>query len=139
MTPWRSGFFLSATTYFFATVSSDFIAAWRCLFLALALWLRYLNKPSVARWIAACAALGATYFTHLLAFLFAGLIVGLYSLTRPRMKEWLASAGLFVPFLACYFIFSRVVEKQVGGAVFRPWDDKLDAFWLIHRRAIPIS
>ena len=124
-------FLLASHNVFFRYGFIGFYCSLAFLFLALALWLRYLNKPSVARWIAACAALAATYFTHLLAFIFAGLIVGLYSLTRPRIKEWIASAGLFVPWLACYFIFSRVVEKQVGGAVFRPWGDKLDAFWLI--------
>jgi hypothetical protein len=124
-------FLLISHNVFFRWGFIGFYCSLAFLFLALALWLRYLNSPSATRWIAACAAIGATYFTHLIAFLFAGLIVGLYSLTRPRMKEWLASAGLFAPYLACYFIFSRVVEKQVGGAVFRPWDDKLDAFWLI--------
>jgi len=124
-------FLLATHNIFFRYGFIGFYCSLAFMFLALGLWLRFLNKPSAARWIAACAALAATYFTHLLAFIFAGLIVGLYSLTRPRVKEWLASAGLFVPWLACYFIFSRVVEKQVGGAVFRTWSEKLEAFWLI--------
>lgn len=124
-------FLLASHNVFFRYGFIGFYCSLAVMFLALGLWLRYLNKPSAARWIAACLALAVTYFTHLLAFIFAGLIVGLYSLTRPCMKEWLASAGLFVPWLACYFIFSRVVERQSHGAVFRAWDDKLDAFWLI--------
>src|SRR5882724_6695364 len=124
-------FLLVSHNVFFRYGFIGFYCGLAVMFLALGLWLRYLNRPSAARWIAACVALAGTYFTHLLAFIFAGLIVGLYSLTRPRIKEWIASAGLFVPWLACYFIFSRVVERQSHGAVFRAWDDKLDAFWLI--------
>jgi len=124
-------FLLASHNIFFRYGFIGFYCSLAFMFLTLGLWLRFLKKPSAALWIAACAALAATYFTHLLAFIFTGLIVGLYSLTRPRVKEWFASTALFVPWLACYFIFSRVVEKQAGGAVFRPWDDKLDAFWLI--------
>lgn len=124
-------FLLVSHNVFFRYGFIGFYCSLAFLFLALGLWLRYLNKPSGARWIAACVALGAAYFTHLLAFLFAGLIVGLYSLTLPRIKEWLASGALFVPYLVCYFIFSRVIEKQASNVVFRSWDDKLDAFWLI--------
>jgi hypothetical protein len=124
-------FLLASHNIFFRYGFVGFYCSLAFMFLALGLWLRFLKQPSAMRWIAACAALAATYFTHLLAFIFAGLIVGLYSLTRPRMKEWLASAGLFVPCLTCYFIFSRVVERQSHGAVFRAWDDKFDAFWLI--------
>jgi len=124
-------FLLASHNIFFRYGFIGFYCSLAFMFLALGLWLRYLKQPSATRWIVACAALTATYFTHLLAFIFAGLIVGLYSLTRPRMKEWLASAVLFVPCLALYFIFSRVIEKQAATVVFRTWDDKLDAFWLI--------
>jgi len=98
-------FLLTSHNIFFLYGFIGFYCSLTVMFFALGMWLRYLNKPSTARWIAACLALAVTYFTHLLAFIFAGLIVGLYSLTRPRMKEWLASAGLFVPWLACYFVF----------------------------------
>jgi hypothetical protein len=124
-------FLLASHNIFFRYGFIGFYCSLAFMFLALGLWLRFLKQPLAMRWIAACAALAVTYFTHLLAFIFAGLIVGFYSLTRPRLKEWLASAGLFVPCLICYFIFSRVVERQSHGAVFRAWDDKLDAFWLI--------
>jgi hypothetical protein len=124
-------FLLASHNIFFRYGFIGFYCSLACMFFALGLWLRYLKQPSAARWIAACAALAAAYFTHLLGFIFAGVIVGIYSLTRPRMKEWIASAGMFVPWIACYFSFSRIVERQTHGAVFRTWDDKLDAFWLI--------
>jgi hypothetical protein len=124
-------FLLISHNVFFRYGFIGFYCGLAFMFFALGLWLRFLNHPSTARWITACAALAATYFTHLLAFIFMGLIVGIYSLTRPRMKEWLTSAGLFVPWLACYFIFSRVVERQSSGAVFGTWDDKVDSLWHI--------
>src|ERR1039457_2943877 len=124
-------FLLASHNIFFRYGFMGFYCSLSFMFLALGLWLRFLKQPSAARWTGACMALAATYFTHLLAFIFMGVIVGLYSLTRPRMKEWLASAGLFVPWLGCYFIFLRVVGKKDGGAGVRAWNDKLEAFWLI--------
>src|ERR1700730_14871443 len=44
-------------------------------FLSLGLWLRWLAKPGSWRWIASLAAFTALYFTHLLGFGIAGLIV----------------------------------------------------------------
>src|ERR1700688_689354 len=37
-------------------------------FLALGLWLRWLAKPGLARWLAALGAFTALYFAHLLGF-----------------------------------------------------------------------
>src|SRR6266852_3897218 len=41
-------------------------------FLALGLWLRWLAKKSIARWIAAIVAFTLVYFAHLLGFAIAG-------------------------------------------------------------------
>ena len=99
-------------------------------FLAVALWLRWLAKPSFPRWIAAFLALTATYFTHIFGFIFAVLIIGLYSLTRPDLRRWLWSAALAAPSVMFYFISSRAIE-QTGGAEFRPLVEKLQALLLI--------
>lgn len=101
------------------------------LFLTLGLWLRYLKEPSVSRWLVTCLALTATFFTHIMGFFFAGLIMGIYSLTRPRLREWIRSAALYAPGIICYFAASRVVEHQSDGGIFRTFSDKLDTFWLI--------
>src|SRR3984893_4030123 len=47
-------------------------------FLALGFWLRWLARPGTGRWIAALLAFTALYFTHLLGFGIAGLIVAAY-------------------------------------------------------------
>src|SRR4030081_3912698 len=47
-------------------------------FLALGFWLRWLAKQSIARWVAALAVFTVLYFTHLLGFGIAGLVVVAY-------------------------------------------------------------
>jgi hypothetical protein len=97
------------------------------LFLTSGLWLRWLARPSIGRWLLTCLALCATYFTHIFGLLFTAMIIGVYSLTRPRWREWLFSALLFLPPGLCYFISSRAASHQTG-LEFRTVDDKLSTF-----------
>ena len=66
-----------------------------------------------------------------MGFLFAAVVMGLYGLTRPNVREWLWSACLFVPGMICYFISSGVVGHQKQGAEFRTFEDKVDSLWSI--------
>jgi hypothetical protein len=78
-------------------------------FLALGLWFRWLAKPTVPRWIATIFAFTALYFTHLLGFGIAGLILVAYlAADRRRLREWIWSGALAVPSLAFYIHSSRV-------------------------------
>src|SRR6202521_1266931 len=62
---------------------------------SLGLWLRWLAKPATGRWIAALVAFTALYFTHLLGFGIAGLIVAAYlALSRRPIRDWLWSCAL---------------------------------------------
>lgn len=124
-------FLLAGHNIFFRYGFVGFYCSLALIFLTLGLWLRYLKEPTLQRWTYTCLALTATFFTHVMGFVFTALIIGIYSLTRPRVREWLRSAALFVPGLACYFIASRVAEIQSDGATFRTLDDKLDTAWLI--------
>jgi hypothetical protein len=124
-------FLLAGHNIFFRYGFVGFYCSLGLVFLTLGLWLRFLKEPSTGRWIATCIALLATYFTHIMGFGFTAMLMGFYSLTRPRIREWLLTAALFVPGFACYFLSSRVVEKQANGAGFRTLADKLDTFWLI--------
>jgi len=97
---------------------------------ALGLWLRWLATPGTARWAAALVAFTAAYFTHLLGFVIAGLIVVVYlALSRGSFQQWLWSAGLGVPGVALYFHSSRV-GLGAGQIVFHGWSDKLDSLTL---------
>ena len=100
------------------------------LFFAVGFWLRWLERPTFVRWLTCCALLTLTYLTHVFGWLFAGLIIVVFSLTRPRLREWLASAALFVPTLIFYVIYSRAAQQQ-SGLEFRTASDKFEAFWTI--------
>ena len=124
-------FLLASQNIFFRYGFVGFYCSLSLMLITLGLWLRFLKEPSAARWLAACAALIATYFTHIMGFAFCGLIAALYSITRPRVREWIQTGALFVPCLALYFLSSRVAEKQSTGAGFRTLSDKLDVAWMI--------
>lgn len=98
---------------------------------ALGLWLRWLAKPAAWRWIAALLAFTAAYFTHLLGFALAGLIVVAYLvLARRPLRAWLWSAALAVPGVAFYLHSSRVGITP-DKIIFHGLDDKLDSLVMI--------
>jgi hypothetical protein len=100
-------------------------------FLALGLWLRWLAKPGTGAWIAALVAFTALYFTHLLGFGIAGLVVVAYlTLSRKRIRDWMWSGALALPGLAFYLHSSRV-GLTAGKIIFHGWDDKLDSLGMI--------
>jgi hypothetical protein len=77
-------------------------------FLALGVWLRWLAKPSLARWSAALAAFTGLYFTHLLGFTIAGLALAAYlAFARRPLRDWVWSAALSLPGIAFYLHSSR--------------------------------
>ncbi|HUK32125.1 MAG TPA: hypothetical protein VLV89_13495, partial [Candidatus Acidoferrum sp.] len=123
-------FLLVAHNIFFRYGFVGYFCGMGLMFLAVGLWVRWLKEPSLTRWSLACLALTAAYFTHIFAFAFAILIIGLYSLTRPRWREWLRSAALAIPGIVFYFVSSRAVEQQ-SGIEFRTLSDKLDTLTLI--------
>jgi hypothetical protein len=122
---------LGVHNLFFLYGFVGFYCSLAMMFLALGLWLRWLKTRSFNLWILTFLALMATYFAHLIGFLFAGVVIGLYSITHPNLREWLRSAALLVTGVIIYFISSRAAESQTGGADFRTLHDKLQAFLLI--------
>ncbi|HLW97408.1 MAG TPA: hypothetical protein VKR82_02090 [Candidatus Acidoferrales bacterium] len=122
---------LGVHNLFFLYGFVGFYCSLAMMFLALGLWLRWLKTPSFNLWILTFLALMATYFTHLIGFLFAGLVIGLYSITRLNLRKWLRSAALLAAGVIFYFISSRAAEHQTSGADFRTLHDKLQAFLLI--------
>src|SRR5665213_404045 len=100
-------------------------------FLALGLWLRWLARQGIARWISSLVAFTALYFTHLLGFGIAGLIVAAYlALSRRPIRDWLRSAAMALPGVAFYLHSSRV-GLSLSGIVFHGWHDKLGSLGMI--------
>jgi hypothetical protein len=100
-------------------------------FCALGFWLRWLQKPGSARWVAALGAYTILYFTHLLGFGISGLIVIAYlAVSRRPVKDWIWSGALALPGLAFYWHSSRV-GLGVSKVVFHGFDDKLDSLQMI--------
>lgn len=100
-------------------------------FLALGLWLRWLAKPGIGRWVAALAAFTALYFTHLLGFGVSGLIVAAYlALSRRPLRVWIWSGAVALPGLIFYLHSSRI-GLTVNTIIFRGLDDKLDSLKMI--------
>lgn len=100
-------------------------------FLALGLWLRWLAKPGTGRWIAALVAFTAAYFTHLIGFALAGLIVVAYLVVSRRpIRDWLWSGALALPGVAFYLHSSRI-GLTANKIIFHGWDEKLDSLGMI--------
>ena len=100
-------------------------------FLALGLWLRWLAKHSITRWIATLAAFSALYFTHLLGFAIAGLVVMAYlTFNRRPLRDWIWSGALALPGLAFYLHSSRV-GLGAQQLVFHGFWEKLDSLGII--------
>jgi len=97
-----------------------------CL-LAVGLWLRYLARPSPIRWCLVLVVVTAVYFTHLLGFGMAGLLITAYSLlARRRLREILLGCLLFVPG-SCLFPLSRIGVGKGWQFEFRPFTEKIAA------------
>jgi hypothetical protein len=94
---------------------------------AVGLWLRWLRRGTVAAWCAALVGIIALYFTHLLAFAIAGIMLTVYALLSRRTWRQIALSWLlFVPGAIAYFHSSRVgLGKQT--IVYQGWDDKIAA------------
>lgn len=107
-------------------------------FLALGFWLRWLAKPGIFRWAVALVGFTLLYFTHLLGFGIAGLVVAAYlAFSRRPVREWIWSGALALPGLAFYLHSSRV-GLSVNKIVFHGLDDKLDSLGMILHGYSPV-
>ncbi len=113
------GALLLAYDFFFLLGFLNFYLGVAACFLALGLWLRFLAQPGVARWCFALAGVMTAYFSHLMAFGVAGLVVTSYSLfTRRKFRELLLSWLLFLPG-ALFYLRSQVIAGVGREVVFR--------------------
>jgi hypothetical protein len=100
-------------------------------FVALGLWLRWLARNSFTKWIATLAAFTLLYFTHLVGFAIAGLIVVAYLLLDHRpFRDWVWSGALALPGVAFYLHSSRI-GMSASKIIFHGFQEKLDSVGMI--------
>ncbi len=135
-----AGALLLAYDYFFLLGFLNFYFGVAACFLALGLWLRYLARPGAARWCLALAGVTAAYFSHLMGFAVAGLVMTSYSLfTRRKFRELLFSWLLFVPG-ALFYLRSQVMAGVGREIVFRSLQEKVIALYaLMHGYSIALD
>jgi hypothetical protein len=96
-------------------------------FLAVGFWLRWLAKPGVTEWIVTLVAFTMLYFTHLLGFGIAGLVIIVFlGFGRRPVRDWIWSGALALPGTAFYLHSSRV-GLGAQKVVFHGFSDKLDS------------
>jgi hypothetical protein len=122
---------LAACNVFFLEGFLNFDLSLAVGFLALGLWLRWLAKQTIARWIAAIVAFTMLYFAHLLGFTIAGLVVIAYlAFGRRPLHDWICSGALALPGVALYLHSSRV-GMGVHEVIFHGFWKKLDSLGMI--------
>jgi len=87
---------------FLEGLTNTYLSLSLCFF-CLALWLKYVAQPRWSYWLPLLGLTTTLYFTHLLGFAMAGLIMtGFAALRWLPLRRWLWSWALFVPGAACY-------------------------------------
>jgi hypothetical protein len=122
---------LIACNVFFLQGFLNFDLSLAAGFLALGLWLRWLAKPSITRWVVTIVAFTVVYFAHLLGFTIAGLIVIAYlAFGRRPLRDWIWSGALALPGVELYLHSSRV-GLGVHAVIFHGFWEKLDSLGMI--------
>ena len=108
------------------------------------LWIRFLARPTIARWLALLVIVTLLYFTHLQGFGLAGLVVTAYAaLTRKTLRDIVrALAGgwaLFLPGTSLHLI-TRIATRETSAAWamnFHPLSDKWDRLYFFMQGVSP--
>ena len=100
------------------------------------LWIRYLARPTIVRWLALLLIVTVLYFTHLQGFGLAGLVITAYaalagkgfrSIARALAQGW----ALFLPGGTLHMI-TRITTRETTAAWamnFHPLSDKWDRLY----------
>ncbi len=113
---------------FFLYAFLNFYLSLALCFLAVGLWLRWLVRPGLLRWCEVLAAILALYFTHLLGFCIAALLVIGYAIVARRgFRTLLVSGLLFLPG-ALLFLRTWRLRASTGDEVeFHSFAEKIQA------------
>ena len=73
-------------------------------FFSLGCWLIYLTRPVWWKWPLMSALFTAVYFTHLVGFIVAGVVVASYVFLSRNWKQVVLSGAMFLPGVLCYVL-----------------------------------
>ncbi|MBZ5552052.1 MAG: hypothetical protein LAO21_04980 [Acidobacteriia bacterium] len=118
---------LSYNVFFLYGYLNFYLSVALC-FLALGLWIRFLNHQSLLRWLIALAAIIGVYATHLFSFGILGLVITAHLLwKRSPIRRLVYSWLLFLPGILFYLTLPLGVAPTHEIA-FDGFGDKID--WL---------
>ena len=94
-------------------------------FLLLGLWLWYLERPRIAAWCLLLVSTTALYFTHLVGFAIAAVVMTAYAWASKRpIKQMIWAWALYVPG-AILYLHATMGHGQGGKLQFRGLTDKI--------------
>jgi hypothetical protein len=94
----------------------------------LALWLGYLERPSLPRWAALAVVSTSLYFTHIIGFAFAFLILTAYTVLSQPLKRVAVAWSFFLP-ASVLFVSLRLQGRISHYATFQSLREKLGWLW----------
>jgi len=135
---------LSAYNIFFFWGFVNWQLSMALVLLVAGLWIRYLRRPTVVRWLALLVIVTVLYFTHLQGFGLAGLMVTAYAaLTRKRWRGCIRALAqgwaLFLPGGLLHLI-TRIATHETSAAWamnFHPLSDKWDRLYFFMQGISP--
>lgn len=128
---------LIAYNHFLLTGMINMQLSMALCFCALGLWLRFLARPGLGRWLLLLLAVTGLYFTHLLGFAVAALAMGVVALrARLNWRQAIFSALLFLPG-ALLFWSSRAPTHGAAILAFPGFRARLVAPFLLLENYFP--
>ncbi len=116
---------LCSNMFFFLYGLLDLQLSFALCFVVLGFWLRYLKKPGAALWWVLLSLATALYFTHIVGFCVAGLVVSVYLISARRsLREFLLSWLLFLPGSLLYLHW-KAAQAGSWPAVYQPLSRKI--------------
>ena len=109
-------------------------------FFSLGWWLTYLRSPNWWKWSLMTALFTAVYFTHLVGFIVAGVVVASYVFFSRNWKQVLWSGVMFVPGVLLY-VLSGIGQHNGKEISVRTIYEKVSdgLFTLFHNYSMPIE
>jgi hypothetical protein len=129
---------VSNNLYFFRFGFLNLQLSMAICFLLLGLWVRYLDHPRVAAWCLLLLVSTALYFTHIVGFAVAGVVMTAYAWSARRpLKDVAYAWALYIPG-AIFYLHAVVGHGPRGVVQFRAITDKIGSLVAVMVGCSPI-